>query len=185
MSVPTEPGWSWWRHPRYRNGKWTITRVRAAHAGVGLMHSPWGGSICHSWRAVPGEGEWGERIPDNDTLKAMREILAEGPWVHHQQDAPWCLICHADSPTHDPDCPWLRAQETQDVGLTGAMMMEAEQRRKELIARTLARLCPACKAILRDQGFSCEPDYSDLPGMRTQETQDADDILRKEFTDDE
>jgi len=44
------------------------------------MHSPWGGSICHSWRAVPGEGEWGERIPDSPTLKAMRWVCATDPF---------------------------------------------------------------------------------------------------------
>jgi hypothetical protein len=56
---------------------------------------------------------WGERIPDNDALKAMRELAAENP---DDGDDPiyrcrWCMSTKTGE--HTLSCPWLRAQEKE------------------------------------------------------------------------
>ena len=57
--------------------------------------------------------EW-TRIPDNDTLKAMRELAKRNPFVRIDWDGGSllrCFFCTGTSGSHTPGCPWLRAQE--------------------------------------------------------------------------
>jgi len=71
---------------------------------------------------------WGERIPDNDTLKAMRAVCAKSPWQLQELDdreIRTCLHCGARSvwlrsakvprelPKHAPGCHWQRAQQEE------------------------------------------------------------------------
>ena len=70
---------------------------------------------------LAGHGEVGERIPDNDRLKAMRQVVRRDP-MHtcNVTGARLCYYCggnqgpDATNPErrdHAHDCPWRRAQE--------------------------------------------------------------------------
>ena len=64
--------------------------------------------------------EWGERIPDNGRLKAMREMLQRPILIcvaAEQGKAGYlCPFCgRHDKPEHKPDCPWKRAQEEHNA----------------------------------------------------------------------
>ena len=120
MSMPPKPGWYWWRF--YSGAPWIPQEVRHdseckvdAHGGL-ARHT-----FANEWGPL-GMGEWGERIHDNDRLKAMKELAAADP----KSDGSFggCTFC-GGGPTapagefpplgapivHKPDCPWLRAQE--------------------------------------------------------------------------
>lgn len=157
-ALPAKEGWYWWTPiisvtPQTKEVEWLAKFLRDVYThpvhvvsrgkklwafceGVGwrLPHRYW-----LAWRDehLPGPmertqiggGEWGERIPDSDTLTAMRELVRL-PHVYHGPDVALpgagkrltCLACGAtarvntwanqpkDVP-HRPDCPWLRAQE--------------------------------------------------------------------------
>ena len=78
------------------------------------MWGKWPGDIL--WRLIEEmAGEWGERIPSPDRLRAMREMAAEKPWEGHGHV---CHFCGRPAyPTelygpsaHAPDCSHQRAQ---------------------------------------------------------------------------
>jgi len=114
MSVPTEPGWYWWQ-PTPDSTPQVVSR----------------GILTLACRCDPPGGIYGERILDNDTLKAMRTVLFSMeandacPRVGGIGTSIRCAFCGATETLacgtsshgpleHKPDCPWLRAQEKQD-----------------------------------------------------------------------
>ena len=128
MNVPTEPGWYWWQMSP------TVEPMPMSWPIEGpLLIAIFGGD--HPATVA----EWGERIPDSDTLKARRELAARYPWasadVVLSLDAfggpnpskgcrtsfgrAICIYCGAQvyggDCNHTPDCPWLRAQEKRDA----------------------------------------------------------------------
>ena len=73
--------------------------------------------------AASGPYEFGERIPDNDTLKAMRELASREPVVTYHiecdydfggSDLEVDLCGYCGKVPHKPHCPWLRAQEKEE-----------------------------------------------------------------------
>jgi hypothetical protein len=135
VNVPTEPGPHWWRAGPDR--PWLIAYVEdgvrefrvweeyPGHAGEWVLYNIQG----------MGWGEWGERIPDNPRLKAMKELAA----IDHvycdgsDYERNHCLACGAEDEwchvrtqpagrkvfgwklTHTPDCQWLRAQPPKEA----------------------------------------------------------------------
>jgi len=117
MPVPTEPCYRWWQATPDAE-----PQVVAA------------GAVVMSVRRDPGGGAWGERIPDSDTLKAMREMTAHDPIAGMgMAEAEGCIYCGAEPRLvgqtksddgrvtesryvlhHAPNCPWLRSQEKPD-----------------------------------------------------------------------
>ena len=139
MPVPTEPGPHYWRSGP--DAPWQIVEVSKGARGLEF-------EIFERYRGEPGAwcwydvdmewGEWGERIPDNPTLKAMREITADEWTEEGGGGGTYCVFCGAEQkselireyphPLHDgtarefrrwidhaPDCPWLLAQEKTDA----------------------------------------------------------------------
>ena len=77
MSIPTEPGWYWWRwvDEDIVPGGWECLQVSDDAAGTLYAHvldPSYPGFRCTEVENI--RGEWGERIPDSETLKAMREM---------------------------------------------------------------------------------------------------------------
>ena len=84
MPEPTEAGWYWVRI--HADGKWRPVQVHEQIRNLQTMEKdfaccPWPvGTVCKvEWP----EFEWGERIPDNDTLKARRELAGCDPTEVH------------------------------------------------------------------------------------------------------
>ena len=66
--------------------------------------------------------EWGERIPDNETLKAMRKLAAATPYAE-RDGFPACIHCGAnEGEPHAPDCPWVRSQEAKNAEVRDARL---------------------------------------------------------------
>lgn len=111
MPTPTEPGYYW------------VTTVEHPEPFVACFQGqPPGWQELYDRPPVVPLGEWGERIPDNDTLKARREMAEQEPntCLSSDYDDYVCFYCGADGPMcgeidHKPDCPWLRAQEAPDA----------------------------------------------------------------------
>ena len=96
-----------------------------------------GSSLIAQFRLLPavifargvrdGFNKWGERIPDNPTLKAWRELARADPTggLPIFDDNDRCIYCgnHIDPAAmhdrpeldHAHDCRWLKAQETPDA----------------------------------------------------------------------
>jgi len=134
MPVPTEPGPHYWRSGP--DAPWQIVEVSKGARGLEF-------EIFERYRGEPGAwcwydvdmewGEWGERIPDSPTLKAMRQLARTDPWLFAGECGWTCRHCravlnpreHPDmSPAgvwaarnehHKPGCPWLLAQEKTDA----------------------------------------------------------------------
>ena len=119
-NVPTRAGWRWWTFP---HGQWTtpmlvVVSAEGLRACYGRQMRESIGENAVLLKDMP-PGEWGERMPDNDTLKARRELAEHEPIVIFQADPAdyyppdfyfkACAYCHTFP--HAPDCPWLRAQE--------------------------------------------------------------------------
>jgi len=130
--TPTEPGLYLFRVsglPYWFGAMWVNYGSRALCGSEGRLC--FGvfpdGSHDRLWGPVEEFGEeWGERIPDNDTLKARRWVCAMDPFDRGRGEAYHCRHCghwvtaaermqaRILSVLHAPDCPWLRAQETHD-----------------------------------------------------------------------
>lgn len=101
MPTPTKPGWYWWRLTD--DQPWQLAEVPE-----GDFTPDWDRYIL---------GHWGEAIPDNETLKAMKTVCRAWPFIYvgTSRRCQYCGILSPDldlaNPPHDPDCPWLRAQE--------------------------------------------------------------------------
>ena len=127
MPTPTEPGQYWWAPPTDWRMLDQIVQVSAARVMSDVdATSSSAGSLCAQSLVQPCmpleewvRGTWGERIPDSPTLKAMREMMAKEHtmWLDADTDRRACCYCEGVSGPdgakvdHDPDCPWLRAQE--------------------------------------------------------------------------
>ena len=128
MPTPTEEGLYYWRFPHGHrwwpvqltvfpafdaDGEDFLVRFLLLHELSGRRLQKRMSGILDAYQMG---GTWGERIPDSPTLKAMREVVAIDP--HDNGDC--CPLCHCwstDDPPHDPDCPWLRAQDPPDATL--------------------------------------------------------------------
>lgn len=71
-------------------------------------------------REMAEHGTWGERIPDNDRLKAFADFVANEPLFESESALTVCACCGGEHQQdregylrviHDSDCPWLRAQK--------------------------------------------------------------------------
>jgi len=137
MRLPTEPGPHWWRAGPDR--PWQIAYVED---GVREFR------VWEEYPGHPGEwvpyniqgmewGEWGERIPGTDRLTAMKEMAEEPIMAEDDCGGSHCAFCGAEPKlisqtpradgrgyhceyelTHTPDCPWLRAQPTEEDDAT-------------------------------------------------------------------
>lgn len=131
MPTPTEPGTYWWwdeasertKGPRClrvflgRNPHDGRTRLRTVVYAAGCP------PLLIDASALG--GTWGERIPDNPTLKALKELAAKSPIFHGggEYDEPECVYCGGGPPRlaapvdHAPDCPWVRAQPKEETAV--------------------------------------------------------------------
>ena len=132
MPTPTEEGLYYWRFPHGHrwwpvqltvfpafdaDGEDFLVRFLLLHELSGRRLQKRMSGILDAYQMG---GTWGERIPDSPTLKAMREMMEYG-WEDHSDeggcrycDGWYCREEDADGRQvfgHDPDCPWLRAQE--------------------------------------------------------------------------
>ena len=122
MPTPNEPGWYWHRTADMPEGDYV-----PAH----FQGQPEGWEQVHERPPLVPLGEWGERIPDSDTLKARRELAARQPFTWDASGNVLCFFCQHPTPDacdladpttwavplyHAPDCPWLRAQEDHPRG---------------------------------------------------------------------
>ena len=113
MSIPTEAGWYWCKFAP--DADWTVAEVFISSGGHLLA--------CSATFEVTVRymGTWGPRIPGPLRLAAMEELAAEDETcVWSDYDFYGCRHCNTSadddgSITHDPDCPWKRAQEKQDA----------------------------------------------------------------------
>ena len=111
--VPTEAGWYLWRN--WTNTPWECRPViwGCDENGRCLVML---GNYDEVVPLARASGIWGERIPDSDTLVAMREMAATPSACLDSDGTPLCVYCgcvlgkHATP--HRPDCPWLRSQES-------------------------------------------------------------------------
>jgi len=135
MPTPTEEGWYWWTNPPnastvvslWRGPRWCSfprhSQVeivdKAVEAGrlERVSETIWllsisGGDTLEA-DAYP-EATWGERIPDNPRLKAMKRMAEMDPTIgRYEGHCPFCLadVKDGNPEDHYPDCPWRRAQE--------------------------------------------------------------------------
>lgn len=137
MSTPTKPG------KYYTNcGIIEVKFVKeegglCTHESSGGGPGAWSGWFRIGDNRAPMQYEWGERLPDSPTLKAMRLVLST---IEARDDSPRtsgcgkparCIFCASTQiPTgtgcsssyvleHAADCPWLRAQEKADAESPG------------------------------------------------------------------
>ena len=112
--IPDKPGWYWWTtNPDDEGHTLTVCRCVAMANGKAWAFPAQGVVWGHGPPESVG-GEWGPAIPAPDRLKAMEELAAEEPWTMKQEDyCHYCsgYPCRKSGGPHDPDCPWLRAQE--------------------------------------------------------------------------
>lgn len=109
--VPTNVGWHWWRDTGGIH-RWRPLKVFLSKGELCVQY-PAGsfGGVSLADLAQMG-GEWGERIPDNDTLKAMRTTIKRAnPWAKRLGEY-FCSCCGTRD-DHAADCPWLLAQEKE------------------------------------------------------------------------
>ena len=101
MSLPTEPGFYWCKFAP--DAGWTVAEVWCADRKERWV------ATCNAWEALTQNvAEWGERIPDNDRLKALKYLAYADPTVSGM-----CVFC-GFCQRHAPDCPWKRAQEKRE-----------------------------------------------------------------------
>ena len=138
MPTPIEEGWFWWRKVEPDANDSLVLEIFGVDPAT-KFPLPWEPVRCYlppQRRLMRAEtlrtqgreklarslgGEWGERIPDNDRLKAMRQVVRRDP-MHtcNVTGARLCYYCGGnqgpDAPNperrdHAHDCPWRRAQE--------------------------------------------------------------------------
>jgi len=122
MPTPTEPGQYWWAPPTDWRMLDQIVQVSAARVMSDVdATSSSAGSLCAQSLVQPCmpleewvRGTWGERIPDNPRLKAMKRMAEMDPTIgRYEGHCPFCLadVKDGNPEDHYPDCPWRRAQE--------------------------------------------------------------------------
>lgn len=115
--LPTKAGFYWCEHFVINSMRPVVLEVFERTLFPGLWY-------CgpHSLVLVgaddPLKVKWLEHIPSSATLKALRELAAEVPDSENCEGI--CMYCHAmlrrfDTEPHKPDCPWLRAQESDNA----------------------------------------------------------------------
>ena len=128
MNTPTEPGCYWWT---WEGGRSEVLQVEQFPDGMLVVlgqcrNVPPSPADSDKWcvemdRFMRGaKGVWGPRFPGPVQLAAMRELAAREPLCKAPDDCPpdkfdcaYCdhLVPGGDPELHDPDCPWLLAQE--------------------------------------------------------------------------
>ena len=128
MPIPTEAGSYWWQERAAEPA--IIVKVEEWVTGLGFKVWRDSPRTCGYWESLlvadSEPAQWGARIPESPTIKAMREMAAEDPRTANSDvfdeypDAVECLYCQAPQDyeghiEHALDCSWLRSQEKPDA----------------------------------------------------------------------
>ena len=115
MNMPTEPGHYWCKFAP--DADWTVAEVWCADRKGRCV------ATCNAWEAlVQNVAAWGERIPDNDRLKALKALAERQPlgFTDDTEDIGYrCFHCsqwasESEDFQHADHCPWQRAQEKRE-----------------------------------------------------------------------
>ena len=124
MPTPSKYPWQWWCKEGWSDGMWFVVPV----IPFGDEHVIPAGCVGNMRQLNETGSHWGERIPDNDTLKAMRELAAADPCdltEMENREIRKCRHCGLVSvwmrsatiprtrPEHAPGCHWQRAQQEE------------------------------------------------------------------------